>query len=136
MDALAYWRASSLKKRVSEDLLQFTTPLSPSPITTQRYQQRESIVDQQAHIRSQSEPPSVAEMRKAEEEDKIEAVTIAGGKENGATNSMGGAKKPTSSSWVQWWSRSRKKGSGTANKDTPRNVKDVSGVLHTVRLSC
>lgn len=139
MDALVYWRASTLKKRVSDGLLQLTSP-RPSSITTQRYQQREPILDQQAHIRSQSEPPCAAEVQKAEEENKIKAMTTGRRKENGAvslgTDSMGSAKKPTSSSWVQWWSRSRKKDLGVTNvKDTTESVEDVNGVLDTVRLS-
>ena len=133
MDALVYWRASTLRKPVSEG---FTSPLPPSPTTTQRHQQREPIADQQVHIRSQSEPPTIAEIRKVEEEDKAEAI---GGKVNGTvvlgTGSTGSAKKPTSSSWVQWWSRSRKKDlRDTKAKDTTKNVENINGVLDTVRI--
>jgi phosphatidate phosphatase LPIN len=139
MDALVYWRASTLEKRVADGFRQLPSPLPSSPIALQ-HQQREPIVDQQAHIRSQSEPPYVAEMRKIEEQTKIEAMTTTGGKGNGVvsleTNSINSAKKPTSSSWVQWWSRSRKKDLGVANvKDTTRDVEDVKGVLDSVRLS-
>jgi len=139
MDALVHWRATTLRKRLSEGFLPLTSQLPPSPPATQNPQQREPIADQQAYIRSPSPPPSVAELRKVEEEDKTEAVATAGRKENGAislgTNSIGGAKKPTSSSWVQWWSRSRKKGLGDTNaKDTTKNIEKVNGVLDTVRI--
>lgn len=138
MDALVYWRADTLRKRVSEGFPQLTSPLPPSPSNTQRHQQREPTVDQQAHIRSQSEPSSVAEMRKVEEEDKMEAMAKVGGEVNGAvssgTNNAGSAKKPTSSSWVQWWSRSRKKNLGDTNaKDTANTV---NGILNTVCIHC
>ncbi|KAF8806324.1 LNS2-domain-containing protein [Phlegmacium glaucopus] len=131
MDALVHWRATTLEKRASEGFLELASSLLPPP-ATQRPQQREPIVDQQAHIRSQSSPPSVTDL----EEDKTEAMTTAGGKENGAvslgTNMTGGAKKPTSSSWVQWWSRSRKKDLEDTNaKDTTKNVEKVNGVLNT-----
>lgn len=130
MDALVHWRAITLRTRVSEGLPQITSSF-PSPLPTiQRYQQREPIVDQQTYIRSQSEPPSVAEVRKMEEEDKAEAISTADGK--AVSLGTNGTKKPTSSSWVQWWSRSRKR--DTNANDTTQNVKKVNGVLDSVRI--
>jgi phosphatidate phosphatase LPIN len=129
LDALVHWRTTTLRKRASEGFLQ--------PPTTQRHQQREPVAD---HIRSQSEPPSVAEMRKMEGEDKTEAMTAAGGRKGSdavslGTNSTGATKKPTSSSWVQWWGRGRKKNlQDTQAKDTTKNVEKVNGVLDIVRI--
>ncbi|CAA7260114.1 unnamed protein product [Cyclocybe aegerita] len=107
MDALVHWRASTQKKRESGDALR---PVSPPPSggsdLSEHYTENGPSKE---HGRSKSEPPSAAEMRKVEEEDCQEAAAAAkenAGKTEGQTSSP--AKKPTSSSWVQWWSRSRK----------------------------
>ncbi|KAJ3511574.1 hypothetical protein NLJ89_g4023 [Agrocybe chaxingu] len=107
MDALVHWRASTQKKRQSGDALR---PVSPPPSggldLSEHYTEDGPSKE---HGRSKSEPPSSTEIRKVEEQDSQEAAAATkedAGKTEGQTLSL--AKKPTSSSWVQWWSRSRK----------------------------
>lgn len=111
MDALVLWRYSSLQKRASGDVLRPVSPpppLSETSVTDlQREEQqfiddRSSREDHKYHGRSKSEPPSEFEKRQAEEDDKKATMDS-----TGHNQGQGSVKKPTSSSWVQWWSRSR-----------------------------
>jgi len=121
MDSLVHWRTSALQKRASGDAMR---PVSPPPteddIATPppEFEFAEPI-EHKAHTRARSEPPSTAERRRAEEEDR------AADQESGSqTTGTGTAKKPTSSSWVQWWSRSRK--NNTVSTPSPANGQPVS----------
>jgi phosphatidate phosphatase LPIN len=109
MDALVHWRHSSLRKRASGDTLRpISPPHSETPATDLQRQEQQFIderstrEDHQYHGRSKSEPPSEFEKRQAEEDDKKAAMDS-----TGHNQVQGALKKPTSSSWVQWWSRSR-----------------------------
>ena len=111
MDALVLWRHSALQKRASGDTLRPVSPpppLSEASVTDLQRQEQQFIderstrEDHQYHGRSKSEPPSEIEKRQAEEDDKKAARDS-----TGQNQGQGAVKKPTSSSWVQWWSRSR-----------------------------
>lgn len=77
-----------------------------SPVTLSGMPANEDVnwepAEQKTHGRSKSEPPSDAEKRQIEAEDKKKDETTP------LNQAAGVAKKPTSSSWVQWWSRSRR----------------------------
>jgi len=66
--------------------------------------ERSTREDHKHHGRSKSEPPSEFEKRQAEDDDQKAAVDSDSTSHN---QGQGPVKKPTSSSWVQWWSRSR-----------------------------
>lgn len=103
MDSLVHWRTSALEKRASGDALR---PVSPPPLHTESHLNIEEPTfeyptEQKVHGRSKSEPPSAEDIRRVEEEDgKAKPVPDQG---------QNAAPKPTSSSWVNWWSRSRRK---------------------------
>ncbi|KAF8914240.1 Lipin/Ned1/Smp2-domain-containing protein [Gymnopilus junonius] len=98
MDALVHWRSSALKKRASGDALR---PVSPPPPSQVKQQDGEEVETSHDFAESKSQPPSTADPRPAKEDEKklAEATTT--------QQRQIPAKKPTSSSWVQWWSRSR-----------------------------
>jgi phosphatidate phosphatase LPIN len=111
MDALVLWRNSSLQKRASGDTLRPVSPpppLSETSVTDLQREEQQFIDDRSTredhkyHGRSKSEPPSELEKRQAAEDDKKATMDL-----TGHNQGQGSVKKPTSSSWVQWWSRSR-----------------------------
>jgi phosphatidate phosphatase LPIN len=112
MDALVLWRSSMLQKRASGDTLRPVSPpppLSETAVTDLQSQEQQlideqvAIEDHKSHGRSKSEPPTEFERRQAEEDDKEAAIDS-----KGDNQGQGAVKKPTSSSWVQWWNRSRR----------------------------
>jgi len=118
MDALILWRSLALQKRASGDALRPVSPppsLSETTVTDLQLQEQQlideqpRIEDRKSHGRSKSEPPTEFERRQAEEDDKKAAIDS-----TGDIQGQGTVKKPTSSSWVQWWNRSRRTEVGNA----------------------
>lgn len=124
MDALAHWRQATLSERNTGYSVRHASPssledqpesvssstpasppvsASPSPPPTSNTTPSDTEEDKpnqnQMHSRSKSEPP---DQQKQQEDDRQVG--------------MNAGKKPTSLSWVQWWSRSRRKES-EAGKD-------------------
>jgi phosphatidate phosphatase LPIN len=119
MDALAHWRQATLRERNAgyslspspledqPESVPSSTPASPpisaSPSPPPTPDTEEDKPNQnQMHARSKSEPP---EQQKKQEDDRQVG--------------MNAGKKPTSLSWVQWWSRSRRKESEAAKDGRP-----------------
>lgn len=125
MDALGHWRQATLRERNAGHSLR---PVSPSPFedqpesasstttsppvsaspspppptppdTSPSDTEEDKPSQNQIHTRSKSEPP---DQQNQQEEDRLVGLNA--------------GKKPTSLSWVQWWSRSRRKES-TGGKD-------------------
>lgn len=127
MDALAHWRQSTLRERNAGYSLRHASPslledqpdsvssstpasppisASPSPPLTSDTTPSDTEEDKpnqnQMHARSKSEPP---DQQKKQEDDRQVG--------------MNAGKKPTSLSWVQWWSRSRRKESEVGKDGRP-----------------
>lgn len=122
MVSLVHWRTSVLEKRASGDTLR---PVSPPPTHTESRPTLEEVTwepssEQKLHGRSKSEPPSADDIRRAEEEEKTKPALPQG---------QGTAPKPTSSSWVNWWNRSRRKGSETKGYSVLDPVKNTDNHL-------
>lgn len=97
MEALVRWRSTTLAKRASGDMLR---PISPPPPEGEYADN----TGHKIHERSKSDGAHlVAEKKGAPSKE---------GQEQGA------AKKPASSSWSAWWSRSRRK--DTMNENTAK----------------
>ena len=90
MEALVHWRTATLMKRASGDLLRPVSPPPPEGEFTGEPAQK-------MHERSKSDgSPLLAEKK--------------GTQPSSGADSQGQSmtKKPTSSSWAAWWSRSRR----------------------------
>ena len=117
-----YWRSAALKKRASGDALR---PVSPPPYESQGESDDEKKFSQElsdkVHSRSKSEPPTA---RPDEGQMKDESKA-------GQEQIQGPTRKPTSSSWVQWWSRSRSKDTSASTQDNASGhvLDPVSDVL-------
>lgn len=93
MGALVRWRFSALKKRASGGVLR---PVSPPPANDEFDDQLNT--PQKSHERSKSDVTAMTAGEQGGAEQRV------GGNKEGQVS----AKKPTSSSWVAWWSRSRR----------------------------
>ncbi|KAF9480688.1 LNS2-domain-containing protein [Pholiota conissans] len=113
MDALVRWRSAALKKRASGDVLR---PVSPPP-PTDEFDKPDVQLDaqQKSHERSKSDVTSLNATDKREFEES--------GKHGESP-----PKKPTSSSWVAWWNRSRRKETMGESAQQPFSVKDASTI--------
>lgn len=115
MNSLVQWRSSVLRKRASGDDLRPVSPPPPPSESNQSINDEDMSwepTEQKSHGRAKSEPPSAADVRQAvEEERRAEAASV-------ASQGQGSAQKPTSSSWVQWWNRSRRKDSADVKEYT------------------
>ncbi|KAH9482509.1 Nuclear elongation and deformation protein 1 [Psilocybe cubensis] len=122
MDSLIIWRSSVIRKRESGDSLRPVSP-PPPPAETSVVSEDELSYEpseQKSHGRAKSESPSAADIRQQDE------------KAEPASQGQGSAPKPTSSSWVQWWNRSRRKDAsdakGYSNVLNPKNDTSTSSL--------
>lgn len=90
MEALVRWRTSTLMKRASGDLLRPVSPPPPGGEFTDE-------PGQKIHERSKSDGSPLSAEKKG-----TQPSSDSDGQGQSAT------KKPTSSSWAAWWSRSRR----------------------------
>ncbi|KAF9567364.1 LNS2-domain-containing protein [Agrocybe pediades] len=126
MHALTDWRSAAIKKQASGEEVR---PVSPSPVSPESAERNFDdekmtweLPEQKMHGRSKSEPPSDAEKQTAEAADK--ALELSSSTESPPSI----AKKPTSSSWVQWWSRSRRTEEKKEGQSQPTENHSVSSV--------
>ncbi|PFH51330.1 hypothetical protein AMATHDRAFT_59413 [Amanita thiersii Skay4041] len=112
MDALKQWRVIAVQHRQH---MSSSLPTVASGATL--YPKEEARL---AHVRSKSEPPEDTHTNVPESSPKVQERVD------------GSHVKPSTLSWVQWWSRSRRGGAAAIGKDKKGPEKDRPGLRETV----
>ncbi|PPQ74365.1 hypothetical protein CVT24_000659 [Panaeolus cyanescens] len=130
LSALAQWRKATLKQpatsppHFAEDNGTHLTPSKPQVLS-------QDLSGQKTHGRSKSEPPTAADLRRAEAEDNLlerEEELRSGDKHSGKADEKPNKPTPASSSWMPWWGRNRRKDTSNNTHAHLNHLKDPSSV--------